>query len=101
MRSASLATFLVPTWMPSAAKTELSENVSALATVDWPAYSFSKLLTTNISLPPLCTRKKRLRDGYTAPGPMPWRSASAKMKGLIDEPGWRWPWVARLNGALS
>ena len=22
------------------------------------------------------------------------------MNGLIDEPGWRWPWVARLNGRV-
>ena len=30
---------------------------------------------------------------------MPWLSASARMNGLIAEPGWRWPWVARLNGS--
>src|ERR1700754_2614368 len=100
IRSASLATFLVPTLMPSAAKTELSENVRALAIVDWPAYSLSKLLTTKSSLDPF-TLNTRLRDGNTAAGEMPCRRASARMKGLIDEPGWRWPWVARLNGDLS
>ena len=57
IRSARRATFLVPTLMPSAAKTELSENVSALATVDCPAYSSSKLLTMNCSLPCLLTLK--------------------------------------------
>ena len=35
--SASRATFFVPTWRPTAAKTELSEYVSALASVDEPA----------------------------------------------------------------
>ena len=29
---------------------------------------------------------------------MPFLSASASTNGLNDEPGWRWPWVARLNG---
>ena len=32
---------------------------------------------------------------------MPCSSAVARMNGLIDEPGWRWPLVARLNGFSS
>ena len=29
---------------------------------------------------------------------MPFSSAAASTNGLNAEPGWRWPWVARLNG---
>jgi hypothetical protein len=41
------------------------------------------------------------RDDHTEPGPIPRSSAAARMNGLIAEPGWRWPFVARLNGRLS
>src|SRR5512133_1453165 len=98
MRSASRAIFFVPTEMPTAEKTALSEYVSPPASVCEPAYLLSKLLTTNFSLPFVCgTVKIRLRDGHTEPA-LYFFSASARMNGFIDEPGWRWPWVARLNG---
>ena len=32
---------------------------------------------------------------------MPASSASASTNGLNAEPGWRWPWVARLNGCAG
>ncbi len=32
---------------------------------------------------------------------MPSSSAVSSVNGLIEEPGWRCPWVARLNGAVS
>ena len=59
----------------------------------------SKLLTVNFSVE-FGTLNTRLRDGHTEPGPMPAFSAAARMKGLNEEPGWRWPCVARLNGVL-
>jgi hypothetical protein len=46
-------------------------------------------LTTNFSAFDPGTLKKRLRDGHTEPGGIPWRSASARMNGFIAEPGWR------------
>ncbi len=32
---------------------------------------------------------------------MPSSSAVTSSNGLIEEPGWRRPWVARLNGLVS
>ena len=34
-------------------------------------------------------------------GEIPCSSAVARVNGLIEEPGWRWPWVARLKGCVS
>jgi hypothetical protein len=34
-------------------------------------------------------------------GEIPSSSAVIRVKGLIEEPGWRWPWVARLKGLVS
>ena len=42
-----------------------------------------------------------LCDAQTELGEMPFLSASASTNGLNAEPGWRWPWVARLNGLVS
>ena len=70
MRSASAAIFFVPTEMPTAEKTELSEYVKPPASVWEPAYLLSKLLTTNFSLPRVPgTVKTRLRDGHSEPAP--------------------------------
>jgi hypothetical protein len=38
---------------------------------------------------------------YVVPGEMPWLSAVASVNGLNEEPGWRCPFVARLNGWFS
>ena len=40
-------------------------------------------------------------DAHVELGLMPRRSASASTNGLNAEPGWRWPWVARLNGVVG
>ena len=47
------------------------------------------------------TGNSRLREGHSEPGAIPRVSAVASVKGLIDEPGWRWPCVAKLNGCWS
>ena len=33
------------------------------------------------------------------PGPKPFSKAVIRVNGLNDDPGWRWPFVARLNGS--
>ena len=53
----------------------------------------------NFSLLP-GTSKTFLREDHTEPGEIPRLSASASTNGLKAEPGWRWPWVARLNGVV-
>ena len=61
------------------------------------------MLTTNFSLGSalLGTSKSFLRDSHVEYGSMPWRRAAARTKAFQAEPGWRWPCVARLNGACS
>ena len=41
------------------------------------------------------------RELHSEVGEMPCWSAAARMNGFIAEPGWRWPFVARLNGLCS
>jgi hypothetical protein len=41
------------------------------------------------------------RDDQTEFGETPLSSAAARMNGLIADPGWRLPLVARLNGRFS
>src|SRR4051812_29798125 len=97
IRRASRATRLVPILMPTCAKTELSEWVSAFSSEETPKYSSAKLLTVNFSIE--CgTLSTSLCDGHEEVGEMPSAYARARMNGLIEEPGWRWPCVARLNG---
>ncbi len=40
-------------------------------------------------------------DSNVVYGEMPSSRAVISVKGLIEEPGWRWPWVARLKGLVS
>jgi hypothetical protein len=40
-------------------------------------------------------------DSKVVSGEIPSSRAVIRVKGLIEEPGWRWPWVARLKGAVS
>src|SRR3954452_14661535 len=96
IRRASRATFLGPTRMPTWTYTELSEYVVASDRVRTPAYSLSKLLTVKCS-PPL-RMYVCLADVQVEPGLIPRRSASDSTNGLNEDPGWRWPCVARLNG---
>jgi hypothetical protein len=58
------------------------------------------LLTTKYSLPPLefGTLKIFCLDSHVESGEIPLLRASARTNGLKAEPGWRDPWVARLNG---
>ena len=45
-----------------------------------------------------CERERCGADAQVLFGSMPSSSARARMNGLKDEPGWRWPFVARLKG---
>jgi hypothetical protein len=102
IRLASRAMRLTPVWIPSAANTELSENSSALVSVRSPTYVPSKFSGLKSSLPPeLGTTNERFFDGHTESGLTPSRSAWASTNALNDDPGWRWPWVARLNCDFS
>jgi hypothetical protein len=56
-------------------------------------------LTSNFS-PPLSVNTFFL-EVHVEPGEMPCRSASASTNGLNEEPGCRWPCVARLNEDLA
>ncbi len=59
------------------------------------------MLTTKTSLPFVPgTGNSRFIDGHVELGEMPSSSARARMNGLKLEPGWRWPWVARLKGVV-
>ena len=60
---------LVPVFKPTAAKTALSETVSADPRSRVPEYELSKLLTVNISPSSPGTSKTRLRDSQTEPRP--------------------------------
>ena len=97
---ASLAIRLVPTWIPTCEKTVLSEIAVASLSVIGPEYVLPKLWTMKCSLPPLLgTMKSCGAESMTESGPYsPDSSATASVNGLNDEPGWRWPSVARLNG---
>src|SRR2546423_4205726 len=99
---AIFATRRVPSFKPSSANTELSEWAVAFARVVTPEYSLSKLFTTNFSFPRVPgTGKIFLRELHSEYGLTPWVSAVARANGLNDEPGCRWPLVARLNGLRS
>ena len=59
------------------------------------------MLTSKTSLPCLPKWKVRGSEAKTVSGEIPSSSAVSSVNGLIEEPGWRWPWVARLKGAVS
>ena len=72
----------------------------AFASEIGPEYVLPKLWTMKCSLPPLLgTMKSWGAESMIESGPyLPDSSATARVNGLNDEPGCRWPSVARLNG---
>ena len=99
MRCAIRATRFVPTWRPTCAKIELSDLAVACASVADPLYAFWKLCTTKTSCLPWTVKLNVLGpEVHTDNGLIPFWRAVARMKGLIADPGWRWPLVARLKG---
>src|SRR2546429_9065042 len=88
----------MPVRIPTSANTELSDWAIASHSERAPAYSPSKLCTTKSSLPPLCgTGNSFCCELQTESGEYPFWSAAARVNALKEEPGWRWPCVARLK----
>ena len=100
MRLASRAMRCVPTLMPTWEYTELSEIAVASRSVIGPEYVFPKLWTMKCSLPPLLGTMKSCGAELMTESPeyLPDSRAAASVNGLNDDPGWRWPSVARSNG---
>ena len=64
-----------------------------------PEYAPSSLCTTNLSVPCVFgTTNSLTLELHTESGEMPSSSAAARSKALNEEPGWRSPSVAMLNG---
>jgi hypothetical protein len=42
-----------------------------------------------------------LCEAQSESGEIPSAYARERMNGLIEDPGWRWPWVARLKGTRA
>jgi hypothetical protein len=55
----------------------------------------------HLPLFPRVTQMSIFVEFHVDSGEMPSDSAWASTNGLYAEPGWRWPWVARLNGRVA